>query len=434
MTNKIKIGLLGLGTVGSAFIKNFYNHPISRIADIDKILLLNLNKSRDIDISKFIVTTNADDILLDPNIDIVIELIGGEHTALNHILLALNQKKAVITANKCVIAKHAKEIFSAVQKNKKAFLYEASVGGGIPILRVIIDSYKSNAINRFIGICNGTSNFILTKMLTHKIDFNLALERAQELGYAEADPSADIDGHDAAHKASILSSLCFKHISDFSKVYIKGISDINLVDLEQAERLGYTVKHIVFGENIDHKLQLAVFPALVNKHNIISCVNNVDNIIQLESNLVGSSSFIGPGAGGDATSSSVLNDLIAVIENRELDVNFYEDFFSSDYEYLDIKQSDFKYFINLYINNTYYAKSSNFDKSKLALRNKLIKIIQSKDININKIYFTDYNLESKYSHIIIFTEFTVYYKIIDLLNDLQNMDYIDNCNYIRVLD
>lgn len=429
----IKIGLLGLGTVGEAFVKNFYNHPLSKIARIESILLQNKNKRRAIDTSSISLTTDPNDIINNEEIDLVIELIGGEQPALDYILTSLSNNKHVITANKCVVALYLDQLLDKAKANNVNFAYEASVAGGIPILRTLLDGMHSNHITQFMGICNGTSNYIISRMLSDKLDFNTVLTNAQELGFAEADSSLDVDGYDASYKTSILSSLCFKHYSDYSKVHREGISNISLLELEQADRLGYRIKPVVYGKLENSTISQGVFLALISKNNIMAHVDGVDNIVQLESDLLGKTSYIGPGAGGDATSASVITDLANILEREDLDQTFYSNI-DNNFNYKDIEDTDFKYFISLTINNRHNINTSIHNENKVKFINKLNDIFHKYHISVFNLYFVEHDLDSEFTHIIILTNEISSDKINKLESYFKGLENIDEYNFIRILE
>ena len=266
----MKIGIIGLGTVGEGVLKILAlenkNIKLKSGADLEVKYACDLNIDREFsfDFDKAILTQDYKKILSDPEIDIVVELIGGETIAKNIIMEALNNKKHVITANKALVAKYGPEIISAAKDNCSLFLYEAAVGGGIPIITPMIENLIANQITEIRGIMNGTSNYILTKMKEDKLDFEEALHLAAEMGYAEADPSYDVDGIDAGHKIAILSSLAYGGYINFSEVYLQGIRDISLVDIFEAEKLGFSIKLIASSKiNEDKLVEISAEPILL---------------------------------------------------------------------------------------------------------------------------------------------------------------------------
>ncbi len=314
---KVKLGLLGCGTVGSGVLKELQEiyHDIKEKlgADIEvtKVLVRNLNKKRDF-AGNVTFTDNADDILEDKDIDIVIELLGGIHPAREYMIKAMNEGKHVVTANKDVVAQYGKDVFDAAEKNDVDFMFEASVGGGIPIITPLKQCLTANRISELIGIVNGTTNYMLTKMTEQGMDYNTALKRAQAKGYAEADPTADVEGLDAARKAAILSSIAFNTRIGLEDVTVEGISKITPEDILYAKELGYIVKLLAVARNTEDGIDVRVHPTFLPKDHPLASVRNVFNAIFIHGNAVGDTMFYGKGAGEKPTASAVLADVIDV--------------------------------------------------------------------------------------------------------------------------
>lgn len=316
-----KIGLLGLGTVGAGTAA-IINDPSGRnplIADIEiaRIGVRSLTKWRDLTVLGDLLTTNLESIVNDPTIDIVVELIGGLEPARSLILQAIAQGKHVVTANKAVIARYGDEIYTAANGAGVYVLLEAAVGGGIPIIKPLKQSLGANRIQRIIGIINGTTNYILTQMTQAGADFAKVLADAQELGYAEADPTADVDGFDAADKLAILASLGFGGRVKREDVYCEGIRQITATDITYADRLGFVIKLLAIaegsrGEDSD-TLQLRVHPTLVPKGHPLANINGVFNAILVEGDPLGQVMFYGPGAGAGPTASAVVSDISNIV-------------------------------------------------------------------------------------------------------------------------
>ncbi|AFZ46676.1 homoserine dehydrogenase [Cyanobacterium stanieri PCC 7202] len=315
-----KIGLLGLGTVGSGTAEIIYNpqgrHPLLNDITIAKIGVKSLNKQRTIDIAAEVLTTDLDSIVSDPDIDIVVELIGGLEPARTLILKAIASGKHVVTANKAVIARYGQEIFEAAKKAKVYVLLEAAVGGGIPIVEPLKQSLGANRIETIIGIVNGTTNYILTEMTEKGSDFAEVLQEAQALGYAEADPTADVEGYDAADKISILASLAFDRQVKREDVYSEGITSITSSDIDYADKLGYVIKLLAIAQKPaqdQENLELRVHPTLVEKSHPLANVNGVFNAILVEGQPLGQVMFYGPGAGSGPTASAVVADILNIV-------------------------------------------------------------------------------------------------------------------------
>lgn len=319
---KVKIALLGLGSVGQGVWKILSRNRDEVImncgyeVEVSRILVRDIDKPRGVNVPKEILTTSIDDILKDKDIKIVVELMGGAEPAREYMLRAMKCKKHVVTANKLVLATQGEELFSTAEKEGVLFYYEASVGGGIPIIREINESLTANKIEKIVGIINGTTNYILTKMTQEGMDFNDALKEAQEKGYAEADPTSDVEGYDAAYKLAIMASLSFGTKVDYNSIYREGISKVEAVDIEYANKFGYTIKLLVIGKEKDNKLELRVHPAMVPKNHPIANVNDSYNAIFIKGNAVGDLMLYGRGAGDLPTGSAVVGDIISILRNN----------------------------------------------------------------------------------------------------------------------
>jgi len=316
---KVNVGLLGLGTVGSgvAEVLNVNGAHIAERAGIPlvvkKALVRELKKPRMVSICPPL-TTDPSDILDDPQIDVVVELLGGEEPALSYILAAMRAGKHVVTANKELLAKHGKELFTAAKENQVDLYFEASVGGGIPIIRPLKECLAGNRIEKVYGIVNGTTNYILTQMASGK-SYKDALRQAQKEGYAEADPYADVSGLDAARKIAILASIAFGARVTENDVTRIGIERLSPLDLEYASELGYKVKLLARAQEINGALEVRVHPALLPACHPLASVDGVLNAIVVRGDAVGEVMFHGFGAGRLPTASAVVGDLIEVARN-----------------------------------------------------------------------------------------------------------------------
>ena len=318
----MNIGLLGFGTVGTGVYeiinkrKDFFRSLIGKDLNINKVLVKDTTKDRNINISKDKLTDNPYFILDDPNIDIVIEAIGGTAEAYAYIKHALTTGKHVITANKAVVAKHMKELADLANKNKKAFLYEASVGGGVPIIKPLKQQVTLNDIEEINSILNGTSNFILSKMIREDLEFTDALDIAQELGYAEADPTDDIEGYDVRRKLAILSTIAFKREVKEEYIHCRGIRTIKSVDTKVIKELGYTVKLLAKASFKSNKYYLSVEPSLLPDDSFYAKVENANNLISIIGNDIGELKFYGQGAGKFPTANAVVSDVLDILYNN----------------------------------------------------------------------------------------------------------------------
>jgi homoserine dehydrogenase len=323
----IGVGLLGLGTVGTGVVKIIKNHQdklmhqIGCPIEVKKILVKDVNKERDVEVNPGVLTTNVNDVIEHPEVDVVIEVMGGVEDTKKHILAALHNKKHVVTANKDLVAVYGSEIHASASENRCDFYYEASVAGGIPILRGLVDGLASDKITKLMGIVNGTTNFILTKMSKNGSPYEEVLAEAQSLGFAEADPTSDVEGLDAARKMAILSTLGFSMNIDLKDVSVKGISQITEEDLNYSKRLGYTMKLIGIAKQDGEKVEVSVQPTLLPDEHPLSAVNDEYNAVYVYGEAVGETMFYGPGAGGLPTATAIVSDLVAVMKNMRLGVN-----------------------------------------------------------------------------------------------------------------
>jgi homoserine dehydrogenase len=316
-----KIGLLGLGTVGTGTAQILLNaqgrHPLVQEIEIDRVGVRSLDKPREVEFPEGVITTDLEAIVTDPQIDIVVETIGGLEPARSLILQAIAHGKHVVTANKAVIARYGDEIFTAANAAGAYVMLEAAVGGGIPVIKPLKQSLGVNRLQAVTGIVNGTTNYILTRMQTEKGDFADILADAQRLGYAEADPSADVDGLDAADKIAILASLAFGGRIKLADVYCEGIRQINATDIAYADKLGFVIKLLAIAKRIGEvenaPLSMRVHPTLVPQTHPLASINGVYNAIFIEGEPIGQIMLYGRGAGAGPTASAVVSDLLHLI-------------------------------------------------------------------------------------------------------------------------
>ena len=311
MNNKIKIGLIGLGTVGSGVFKTLTDFENIEIA---KIAVRDVNKPRNIEnFDRTILTDNPYDVICSPEINIVAELIGGVEPAFELIKTAILNGKHIVTANKELLAKHGEELFDFAEGHNKVVLYEAAIAGGIPLIMPVKTILAGNKINKVEAVLNGTTNYILTKMDVQGVSYEEVLKEAQELGYAEADPTGDVEGFDAAYKITTLATIAFKRRIKLENVYREGITKIRPQDMKAANDLGYKIKLTALA-NIDDtgRADVRVHPMLVSKKSTLAHIDYVTNAVSLSGHPVGNITLSGPGAGEFPTASSVVGDILAI--------------------------------------------------------------------------------------------------------------------------
>ena len=321
MSGKIVIGILGSGTVGSGVIevlkKNISDieQRVGRSISIKSVLVRDLAKKRD-HLEGIQLTNKVEDILDDPEISIVVELMGGLHPSLEYMLRAMEAGKHVITANKDVVAQFGEQLFATAEQHKVEFRFEASVGGGIPIITPLKQCLTANKISLIMGIVNGTTNYMLTKMTEDGSDYEEVLQEAQDKGYAEANPAADVEGFDAARKAAILGSIGFNTRIRLDDVSVEGINNIKAADIAYAKELGYVVKLLAVAKDYGDKgVNVRVHPVFLPSSHPLAMVNDVFNAIFIRGNAIGDAMFYGRGAGALPTASAVVADIIAVARN-----------------------------------------------------------------------------------------------------------------------
>jgi len=321
----INVGLVGVGTVGGGTyaVLERNQEEITRRAGRGIVVRMiadrDLEKARQLAGEGVIVTADANEVVSDPDIDIVVELIGGYTVAKELILKAIDNGKHVITANKALLASHGTEIFAAAQKKGVMVAFEAAVAGGIPIIKALREGLTANRIEWIAGIINGTSNFILSEMRDKGLTFDTALKQAQKLGYAEADPTFDIEGIDAAHKLTIMASIAFGIPMQFEKVYTEGIAKLTREDIRYAEELGYRIKLLGLTRRTPNGIELRVHPTLIPTRRLIANVEGVMNAVVVKGDAVGATLYYGAGAGAEPTGSAVVADLVDVTRMHTAD-------------------------------------------------------------------------------------------------------------------
>ncbi len=416
--NKIYIGVLGLGNVATGTIEilrenfNYICKKSGAEIIIKKILVSDINKDRGIEIDKGLLTTDANEILLDDEISIVLELIGGNQPAFDYIKKAMENKKHVVSANKLCIAENMEELFKIAQENKVIFRFEAAVAGGIPIINGINSSLTANKINSILGIINGTTNFILSKMTNENKDFSDVLKEAQELGYAEADPTSDVENHDAGYKLKILSKLAFGHLPN--KIYTEGITSIESDDIALAKQFGFVFKSLAIAKVIDEKIELRVTPCMIKKEHPLANVSDSFNALFVNGNAVGDLMFYGRGAGSLPTGSAVVADLISVVNSMNVNYDDIHDEIATivDRKLTQVSRED--------SSSNFYIRLSVLDKPGVLAF--IAGSLSNIGISIDSIL---QNEESENSRsLVIFTNQVKYSQIDEFINDLKNSEKV----------
>lgn len=419
----INIGIIGVGVVGSSVIKILEENKeiISARAGVNLVVkkgvVKNLNKARNVNIPLY---ENPDEILNDKEIDIVIELMGGVQEAYEIAKKALQNKKALITANKAMLAYHRYDLEQIA--NDIPIGFEASVCGGIPIIKALKDGLGANHILALKGILNGTSNYILTQMIQENQDFNTALKQAQKLGYAEADPSLDINGGDAGHKLLILASLAYGIDAKPKDIIIEGIESINPDDIDFANEFGYSIKLLGIAKKEGNEIELRVHPAMINKNKMISKVEGVMNGISVIGDRVGETLYYGAGAGGDATASAVISDLIEIARGK---TSLMLGFENSPHIPFTLKPKD-------NIKSHYYVRLLTIDKPGVLAQ--IASILNKNNISISA-FLQKESKQQNSAKILFSTHITTEYDIKNTLDELKKLDSILQDPYmIRIED
>ncbi len=321
MQTSIKVALLGFGTVGTGVVRILQNNEtllaqrLGAKLELKKVVDLDTTSDRGVTLPEGVLTDNVEEVFADPEIQVVIELIGGYEPARAFVLRSLEAGKHVVTANKALLALHGDEIFAVAEKNQVSVMYEAAVGGGIPIITSLLENLGANNFSSVFGILNGTCNYILTRMTREGEEFSAVLKDAQANGYAEADPTFDVGGIDTAHKLALLVQLCFGTRIPFEDIYTEGISEILPIDIQFAEQFGYRIKLLAIGKCGDKGIEARVHPTMIPVDYPLADVHGVFNAVRVVGDFVGPVMLYGQGAGMDATGSAVVGDVMAVARN-----------------------------------------------------------------------------------------------------------------------
>jgi len=417
----VKIGLLGLGTVGGGTVNVLARNrdEITRRAGRGVQVVIasarDVNKKRTCSMEGIVLTTDPFVVVDRADIDVVVELIGGTQLALELVLQAIQNGKHVVTANKALIAMHGNEIFAAASKKGVVVAFEAAVAGGIPIIKALREGLAGNKIQWLAGIINGTGNFILTEMQDKGRNFADVLAQAQALGYAEADPSFDVEGTDAAHKLTILASIAFGIPLQFEKTYTEGIADITREDVNNAAALGYRIKHLGIARHVEKGVELRVHPTLIPDRRLIANVDGVMNAVLVQGDAVGPTLYYGAGAGSDPTASSVVADIVDVVrtltadpENRVPHLAFQPDALS-DVPILPIEEIITAYYLRIHV------------KDETGVLADITRILADQSISIEAMIQKEENEESKTVPIILLTHRLREKQMIEAIQNIEKL-------------
>jgi homoserine dehydrogenase len=424
---KVKVGLMGMGTVGTGVIRLVEGHQHDLLQqtgveiEISRILVQNVTKERFVSVNSDILTDNPYSLLHDPEVDVIVEVMGGVEPTRSYILDALEHGKHVVTANKDLMALHGGEILQKAAEKECDVFYEASVAGGIPIIRALVEGFSSDRITKMMGIVNGTTNYMLTKMSQDGVSYEEVLKEAQELGYAEADPTSDVGGLDAARKMSILSNLGFHVGMKLEEVECKGITGVTPEDIEYGKKLGYTMKLIGIARQDDELIEVSVQPAMVKQSHPLASVNGVFNAVYVYGEAVGETMFYGPGAGELPTATAVVSDLVTVVKNLKLGVNGRG--MVAPYKEKKLKTDEqiwAKYFVRFIVD----------DKS--GVLSQITKVLADHDVSLEQVIQQPYQGENK-AELIIVTHLSSKKSINNILIQLKEQDYVSEIkSYYRV--
>lgn len=421
----VKVGLLGLGTVGGGTVNvlarnaNEIARRAGRGIQITHAAARDLSKPRICNTDGIQLTTDPMEVVNDPHVQIIVELIGGDTLARDAVMQAIAQGKHVVTANKALIAKHGNEIFAAAQENNVMVAFEAAVAGGIPIIKALREGLAGNRIKWLAGIINGTGNFILTEMRDKGRDFADVLKEAQQLGYAEADPTFDVEGIDAAHKLTILASIAFGIPLQFDAAYTEGISNITREDVTYAEQLGYRIKHLGVTRKTANGIELRVHPTLIPERRLIANVDGVMNAVLVKGDAVGPTMYYGAGAGDEPTASAVVADLVDVVRaltsdpgNRVPHLAFQADALS-DTRIMPIDQ----------VETAYYLRMQAQDKPGVLAE--VTRILAEQEISIEAIIQKEPTAEMQYVSVIMLTHKVREQSMNAAIKNIESLDSIN---------
>ncbi len=414
--NTLKVGICGLGTVGSGTVNVLQRNAatISARAGVN-IEIVHVGARRDnplCDITPYKVSRDIFEVVRDPNVDLVIELIGGTTIAKDLVTEAINNGKHVVTANKALIALYGNDLLALAAEKGVTVAFEAAVAGGIPIIKAVREGVAANEIKWLAGIINGTGNFILTEMREKGRDFADVLAEAQALGYAEADPTFDVEGIDAAHKLVILASLAFGMPFRFEKCFTEGISNIDALDVKFAEELGYRIKHLGIARRCENGIELRVHPTLIPEKRLIANVNGVMNAVLVNGDASGPTLYYGAGAGADATASAVIADVVDIARGNQIPMMGFAPEEVSKQRILPIEE----------VQTAFYLRISAEDKP--GVLSEIATALSARGISIEAIIQKEAQDDEVRVPIIILTNRTVESKMIDAVSTIEQFDFV----------
>ena len=413
----MRVGLIGIGTVGGGTYKILTENSeeifkkTGKKIEITMVADTNLSLAKNIVKAPVIITDDATKLIQSNEVDIVIELIGGVGISRTFVQQALENKKHVVTANKALIAMHGEELVKLAKKNNVILAYEASVAGGIPIIKAVREGLAANKIEWIAGIVNGTTNYILSEMKENNLSFNVALKQAQELGFAEADPTFDIEGIDAAHKITILASLAFGIPINFDAAYIEGITQLTQKDITYAEELGYRIKLLAITKLVADGVELRVHPTLIPEKRLVANVNGPMNAVLVKGNMVGPTLYYGAGAGAEATASAVVADIIDITRGSTLNIptlGFVDEYISAK-KILTIEEVKSEFYLRLSMSN------------KAGLLAKITNIFAKNDVSIDAMVHKEISDESKDPDIFLITSKIEERKINEIIQEIESL-------------
>ena len=422
---QVKLGLCGIGTVGGGVFNVLKRNSIDINARVGGELIIEhigmRNDKPGLDLAGIRVSRDVMEVAKDPDVDIVVELIGGTTQAKELVLTALRNGKHVVTANKALIAEFGNELFQEALRNKVSIGYEATVAGGIPIIRAIREGLVANKIEWLAGIINGTGNFILSEMREKGREFEDVLKEAQELGYAEADPTFDVEGIDAAHKLVILASIAFGMPLQFDKVFTEGISNIAPEDVVYAEELGYRIKHLGIARNRPNKgIELRVHPVLIPSTRLIANVNGVMNAVLVKGDALGPSMYYGAGAGAEPTASAVISDLVDIARRLGSESSV----FVPPFGFASDNLCDFNILPIDEVESAHYLRLSALDKPGVLSR--ITQIISDSGISIEALIQKEPREGEQHVPVILLTNTTIEKKINAAIEQIESLDSIQS--------